>query len=114
MLTKGVADYLQNSGFQTRGRLWLWVTIYFNKKGLHDTLVNNRHCTSEQFEGFLLGFSQASPRFLIADVGFGKEAADVKIKGTLTASLYLEIFAPKVLTFDSQNICKHTLAFRKL
>ncbi|KLO07518.1 hypothetical protein SCHPADRAFT_860173 [Schizopora paradoxa] len=80
MMTKGVADHLQRSGFQTRGRLWLWVTIYFNKKGLHDTLVNNGHCTSEQFEGFLLGFSQASPRFLIADVGYGKEAADVKIK----------------------------------
>ena len=81
MVTKGIADYLQNCGFQPRGRLWLWVTIYFNKKGLHDILVLNRHCTSEQFEGFLLGFSQASPRFLIADVGYGKEAADVKIKG---------------------------------
>jgi hypothetical protein len=50
--------------------------------GLLDTLTGHDICTREQFEAFLVGFSQASPRFLLVDVGYGKEAADAKIKGS--------------------------------
>lgn len=62
------------------GRLSFWITIYFNKSGLLDTLVAHNKCTAEQFEAFCIGFSQASPRFLMIDVGPGKEAIDAKIR----------------------------------
>lgn len=80
-LTYGIDEYLKTSNFQSRGRLTLWLTVYFNKKGLQETLVANNVCSMEQFEAFLTGFSQASPRFSLVDVGPGKEAADAKIKG---------------------------------
>jgi hypothetical protein len=78
--TKGIAQYLSNEDVHCFGRLSFWVTIYFNKSGLLETLVAHNKCTSEQFEAFCVGFSQASPRFLMIDVGPGKEAADAKIR----------------------------------
>jgi hypothetical protein len=57
------------------------VSIYFNKTHLVDALVGHEVCTQEQFEAFLVGFSQASPRFLTIDAGYGKEATDAKIRG---------------------------------
>lgn len=46
-----------------------------------DALVNNAICTAEQFDDFLLGFSQASPRFQIVEVEQGREAVAAKMKG---------------------------------
>ena len=63
------------------GRLSFWITIYLNRRSLLDTLLGNSLCTAEQFEAFLIGFSQASPRFQLVDVSAGKEAADAKVKG---------------------------------
>jgi len=54
--------------------------------GLMETLTGHNICTQEQFEAFWVGFSQASPRFLVIDVGYGKEAADAKIKGVFSSS----------------------------
>ncbi|KAH8113332.1 hypothetical protein DFH11DRAFT_1601415 [Phellopilus nigrolimitatus] len=79
-LTAGIANYLSAQGTQIRGRFTFWLSIYFNRKGLQDTLVKSNVCSAEQFEAFLVGFSQASPRFLLVDVGHGKEAVDAKIK----------------------------------
>ncbi|KAI5116544.1 hypothetical protein M0805_004327 [Coniferiporia weirii] len=81
-LTSGIADYLQGiiQGQYVQGRFTFWLSIYFNRRGLQDTLVKSNVCTLDQFEAFLVGFSQASPRFLLVDVGHGKEAADAKIK----------------------------------
>lgn len=59
----------------------VWLTVYFNKSGLLDVMTSQKICTLERFEAFLLGFNQASPLFSIVDVGGGKEAADVKVKG---------------------------------
>ncbi|PIL31987.1 hypothetical protein GSI_06691 [Ganoderma sinense ZZ0214-1] len=86
LLTKGLTDYLASidpteASFPGRGQIWL--TIYCNKNGLLDTLAHNLVCTTEEFEGFILGFNQASPLFSIVDVGNGKEAADSKIKECL-------------------------------
>ena len=83
VLTKGIEDYLRGSDFlvTSRGRITIWLTMYFNKRGLQDILLAHNVCSLEQFEGFLTGFSQASPRFSLVDVGPGKEAADAKIKG---------------------------------
>lgn len=81
VLMQGIDEYLKTSNFQSRGRLTLWLSVYFNKKGLQETLIAHNVCSLEQFEAFLTGFSQASPRFSLVDVGPGKEAADAKIKG---------------------------------
>lgn len=90
-VTKGIAEYLSNEDVHVFGRLSFWVTVYFNKSGLLDTLVGHNKCTAEQFEAFCVGFSQASPRFLMIDVGPGKEAADCKIKGTSTLSRIISV-----------------------
>jgi hypothetical protein len=84
-LTQGIAEYLANEDTHIFGRLSFWVSIYFNKAGLIDTLAGHNICTPEQYEAFLIGFSQASPRFLTIDVGPGKEAADAKIRGVYSA-----------------------------
>ncbi|PCH41297.1 hypothetical protein WOLCODRAFT_89178 [Wolfiporia cocos MD-104 SS10] len=79
-LTKGIAEYLSQEEVQIFGRLSFWVTIFFNKRGLLHTLQSEGICTAEQFEAFISGLSQASPRFLLVDVGPGKEGANVKTK----------------------------------
>ncbi|KAI0801289.1 hypothetical protein C8Q74DRAFT_1454658 [Fomes fomentarius] len=89
LLTMGLTDYLASldpaAAFSpSRGQIWL--SIYCNKNGLLETLINNSICTMEEFEAFVLGFNQASPLFSIVDVGNGKEAADSKIKE------YLRVF----------------------
>ncbi|KAJ7181694.1 hypothetical protein C8R43DRAFT_969999 [Mycena crocata] len=81
LLTKGLTDYAQLSS-----RAQVWLTVYFNKVGLADTLMSQNICTKEQFDEFCLGFSQAAPLFSMLDVGQGKEAADTKIKE------YLRVF----------------------
>lgn len=53
-----------------------------------ETLSGNSLCTPEQLEAFLIGFSQASPRFQLVEVGAGKEAVDAKIKGQPGSNLY--------------------------
>lgn len=83
-LTKGIAEYLSNEDVHIFGRLSFWITVYFNKTGLAQTLIAHDICTQEQFEAFLVGFSQASPRFLIIDAGYGEEAASIKIRGAFT------------------------------
>ncbi|KAJ7487636.1 hypothetical protein B0H11DRAFT_2014190 [Mycena galericulata] len=78
LLTKGLTDYTQTSS-----RAQVWLTVYCNKTGLVETLINQDVCTKDQFEEFCLGFNQAAPLFSILDVGQGKEAADAKIKECL-------------------------------
>ncbi|OBZ76776.1 hypothetical protein A0H81_03973 [Grifola frondosa] len=77
-LTKGIAEYLSQEDVQVFGRLSFWVTIYFNKRGLLNMLLDEGICSAEQFEAFLAGLGQASPRFLLIDVG--REGTDAKIK----------------------------------
>ncbi|KAJ3550976.1 hypothetical protein NM688_g4956 [Phlebia brevispora] len=79
-LTKGIAEYLSQEDVQVFGRLSFWITIYLNRRSLLETLLGNSLCTAEQFEAFLMGFSQASPRFQLVEVGAGKEVVDAKIK----------------------------------
>ncbi|KAI9056541.1 hypothetical protein FKP32DRAFT_1682478 [Trametes sanguinea] len=76
--TKAVAEELLQQGLTGFERLSFWVTIFLNKRAvvnaLHDEVI------AQQFEPFLLGFGQASPRFLIVDVGPGRESTEMKIK----------------------------------
>ena len=82
LLTKGITDYATTSvDAELSGRGQVWLTVYWNKSGLLNTLMRHDICNVEQFEDFVLGFNQASPLFSIVDVGNIKEAADTKIKG---------------------------------
>ncbi|KAG8218787.1 hypothetical protein J3R82DRAFT_4462 [Butyriboletus roseoflavus] len=78
-LTKAVADYLTSQDIHVLGQLSFWITIYYNRIGLASVLERHQICTSEQLEAFTMGFSQASPRFLLVDVGYGKDATYTKI-----------------------------------
>ncbi|VDB99669.1 unnamed protein product [Peniophora sp. CBMAI 1063] len=80
LLNQGLMNYIAGLDDNLPPRCQVWLSIYCNKKGLTDTLVNNNVCSYEQFEEFYHGFNQASPMFSIVDVGYGKEAADAKIK----------------------------------
>jgi hypothetical protein len=66
-------------------------TIFLNKRGLHDTMVGRKACSSEEFEDFFYGFSQSSPRFLVVGVGQGLQGADAKIKGAACFNLGSEL-----------------------
>ena len=63
-------------------RLSFWVTIYTNKRAVLTWLREDGIATPEQFEAFLTGFGQASPRFVVVDVGPGKDSTEGKVKGT--------------------------------
>jgi len=86
-LTKKIAEYLSQEGVQVYGRLSFWITIYINKRRLLGILPNEGICTGEQLDSFLSGFSQASARFLVVDVGQGKDDVDVKLKEYLQTYL---------------------------
>ncbi|KAF8216206.1 hypothetical protein K438DRAFT_1800249 [Mycena galopus ATCC 62051] len=85
LLTKGLTDYTARATDtpQISSRSQVWTSVYFNKSGLGETLVNQDICTKEQFEEFCFGFNQAAPMISLLDVGPGKEAADAKIKECL-------------------------------
>ncbi|KAJ7777175.1 hypothetical protein B0H16DRAFT_1712217 [Mycena metata] len=59
----------------------LWVYVFFNKRGLVDAFRRTGLAPFiNKFEDFVLGFNQATERFLMVDVGNTKEAADAKLK----------------------------------
>jgi hypothetical protein len=57
--------------------------MFFNLRGLQQTLVGSEICTMDEFEEFMIGLNQANSRFTISDVHSGKEAANSKIKGDI-------------------------------
>ncbi|TFK76052.1 hypothetical protein BDN72DRAFT_867759 [Pluteus cervinus] len=90
-LTKLIAGYLSNEDVQIFGRLSFWITFYVTKVELADRLSSHSLCSPEQFEDFLAGFSQSSPRFLVVDVGYNGDGVDSKIKGRIDSG-YLSTF----------------------
>ncbi len=105
-LTKAIAEFLSQEDVQVFGRLSFWITLFFNRGQLLDMLLGSDICTAEQFSAFLIGFSQASPRFLIVDAGPGQDAVNSKVRGEnrwrlcpsyamedLTAGFFLRILA---------------------
>ncbi|KAF7371084.1 hypothetical protein MSAN_00743100 [Mycena sanguinolenta] len=70
--------------------LQLWVYVFFNKRGLIDTFRRaGLAALVNKFEDFVLGFNQATERFLMVDVGSTKEAADAKLKAYLEDEIRL-------------------------
>ncbi|KAF9483963.1 hypothetical protein BDN70DRAFT_873099 [Pholiota conissans] len=68
----------------------VWIFVFVNKRGLLDTFGRARLSAAKiKFEEFVMGFNQAAERFMIIDVGSGKEAADAKIKVLLDDEIRL-------------------------
>ncbi|KAF9483962.1 hypothetical protein BDN70DRAFT_213399 [Pholiota conissans] len=81
-----VQEQLSSEDAHVYGRLSFWITIYLNKMDLAEDLAANNICSQEQFQAFIIGFTQASPRFTTVDVGQSKDALEAKIKE------YIQIF----------------------
>lgn len=79
--TKAVAQELVDQGLTGFERLSFWVTIYINKRAIQTRLHDDGIATPEQLEAFLVGFGQASPRFVVVDAGPGKDSTEGKVKG---------------------------------
>lgn len=79
ILCSGVLEYVKSN--YGPNQYQLSVFIFLNKRGLRDTLGRTGHVIAKQQLGnFLRGFNQATERFLVVDVGDGKEVADAKVK----------------------------------
>ncbi|KAI0677403.1 hypothetical protein C8Q78DRAFT_1065958 [Trametes maxima] len=78
--TKSIAHELLQQGLYGFERLSFWVMMYFNKRAVLTGLREDGVASPEQFEGFLSGFGQASPRFLIVDSGPARESTELKVK----------------------------------
>ncbi|TDL29239.1 hypothetical protein BD410DRAFT_779576 [Rickenella mellea] len=80
-LTEAIQDYVGPSCPRS-----LWVYIFYNRRGLLDTFGKSGtefRGARDAFDDFVIGFNQSCERFLMVDVGYGKEAADAKIKALL-------------------------------
>ena len=90
MLNESIMGHIDREDRSGR-RVQVWTYVFFNLKGLQQTLVGCDVCTLQEFEAFMMGFNQANPRFTINDVYSGKEAADAKIKGDISAQLHSDL-----------------------
>ncbi|EAU84925.2 hypothetical protein CC1G_00444 [Coprinopsis cinerea okayama7 len=79
-ITKVIAEHLTKEEVYVYGRLSFWITIYLSKSEVLENLLYHNACTEPHFTSFLAGFSQASARFCVVDVGCGKDAVESKIK----------------------------------
>ncbi|KAJ7742451.1 hypothetical protein DFH07DRAFT_836520 [Mycena maculata] len=79
-LTQTIATYLASEELPIFGRISFWITVYFNRGALLDRLISNSICSVQQFDAFVAGFSQCSPRFSLVDVGYGLDGTDMKIR----------------------------------
>lgn len=83
-LAESITQYLHaNIG---TNQYQIWVYVFFNKRGLYSCLTPN---AKYNFDDFIIGFNQAAERFMMVDVGGGKEAADAKVKGLLESEIRL-------------------------
>ncbi|KAF8529289.1 hypothetical protein BU17DRAFT_36954, partial [Hysterangium stoloniferum] len=79
ILNENILSHVKK-GDKKNSQVQVWTYMFFNLRGLQQTLVGSCVCTADEFESFLAGFNQANSRFTISDVHSGKEAADSKIK----------------------------------
>jgi hypothetical protein len=97
MLSDSILQFLKVNygGYQYQ----LWVYIFVNKRGLMDASGRaGNYMVKTRFEDFWMGFNQAAERFIMVDVGSGKEAADAKIKGR---HLHISLLHNKLLNKKS-------------
>ncbi|THH32671.1 hypothetical protein EUX98_g1526 [Antrodiella citrinella] len=83
-LSKNIHDYLDNTFQMPTSTFVLSVFVFLHKKGLMEALGRAGYTTEKfKFDEFLAGFNQAGQRFVMVDVGAGKENADSKLKAFL-------------------------------
>jgi len=81
-LSQSIKEYIYS--FDESRQFQLSVYIFFNKRGLADTFNRySYHSARGRLDDFVMGFNQSTERFMMVDVGNGKEAADSKIKAFL-------------------------------
>ncbi|KAF9055081.1 hypothetical protein BDZ89DRAFT_1106957 [Hymenopellis radicata] len=89
-LSDSILQYMSESSSGGAHQYQIWVYIFYNKRGLVDTFGRLGYATLKtKFDDFVMGFNQAAERFLMVDVGNGKEAADAKIKAHLEDDIRL-------------------------
>ena len=80
-LTESIQEYISSTQYPLRA----WV--FFSKCGLLDMIKTRTYASDDACKGiedFVQGFSQASDRFLMIDIGSGKGAIASKVKGYLS------------------------------
>ncbi|KZT61338.1 hypothetical protein CALCODRAFT_514854 [Calocera cornea HHB12733] len=65
------------------------ICMFLNKLGLSRALMEDKIVTAEDFDSFVKGFQAAHTSTTVVDVGWGKEAADAKIRDAITFNLGL-------------------------
>lgn len=81
-LTRLILEYLKGNFTQSPSSPELSVYIFLHKRGLMDALgMAGYHNEKAKFDDFIAGFNQAGQRFMMVDVGAGKENADSKLRG---------------------------------
>lgn len=87
--------------------------ICMNVSGVASLLKRGNVCSVKDFHQFVIGFNQATPLFTIVDVGYGKEAADAKLKGMWLES-ELEFLSSRTYLSMGQKTFYSILASIKL
>lgn len=80
LITQSIANFLSNVNLPVSESISFWITVYVDKMSALEKLILAGACTSAQFQDFLTGFSQVSPRLLVVDVGSTTEGVDRKIQ----------------------------------
>ncbi|CAL1701750.1 unnamed protein product [Somion occarium] len=84
-LAQNIRVYLRDEDAVSFSNFELSIICFLHKRGLTETLGRaGYHTEKSRFDEFLAGFNQAGERFLMVDVGAGKENADAKLRAFLT------------------------------
>ncbi|KAK7696427.1 hypothetical protein QCA50_001084 [Cerrena zonata] len=85
ILVEHIREYLLKEDSLSSSNYELFIYCFLHKKGLVETLAKAGYSdASDKFDEFIAGFNQAGHRFLMVDVGSGKENADSKLRVFLT------------------------------
>ena len=91
----------------------LFVQLFLNKQGLMDALGRAGYSVAKSnLEDFLMGFNQASERFLVVDVGSAKEAADAKIKSKVYSFILILSFSQTLLSAHLEDAVQLPQAYK--
>ncbi|KZP00840.1 hypothetical protein CALVIDRAFT_595012 [Calocera viscosa TUFC12733] len=88
------------------------IYVYLNKVGLSRALLEDKIVNIEDFDAFVKGFQAAHTSTAVIDVGYGKEAADAKIRDALT--FYLGLSECKLVILGASHDNGYSTMLRSL